>query len=81
MDLEFYTELLNRPLDWSEKKDKHGIPLKTDKKRAARRESGFNGSNSEPLGKRHRSSSSSSTSYGSSDNPNNIPLGGRKKQE
>ena len=32
MDLEFYTEVVNRPLDWSEKKDKHGILLKTEKK-------------------------------------------------
>ena len=71
MDLEMYTELVNRPLDWSEKKTKHGIQLKGDRKRMAH----CNGSNSEPLGKRHRRSSSCST-FGGLDNPNNIPLGG-----
>ena len=74
MDFEFYKELLNRPLDWSEKKDKHGIPLKNDKKRAA---GGFNGSNTEPLGKRRRPSST----FGGPDNPNNIPLGRGQKPE
>ena len=71
MDLEMYTELVNRPLDWSEKKTKHGIQLKGDRKRMAH----CNGSNSEPLGKRHRRSSSAST-FGGPDNPNNIPIGG-----
>ena len=83
MDLNFYTELVNRPIDWSEKKDKHGIPLKTDKKRAATRNGGgFNGSNVEPLGKRHRRSSSSSLSYRGNENQNNVCLeAGKKNQE
>ena len=66
MDLEKYTELVNRPLDWSEKRDKLGIPLKSDRKRDA----AFYGSNSEPLGKRHRCSSSTST-FGGHENTNN----------
>ena len=70
MDLEMYTELVNRPIDWSEKKTKHGVG-KGDRKRTAN----CNGSNSEPLGKRHRRSLSSST-FGGPDNPNNIPIGG-----
>ena len=69
MDLEMYTELVNRPLDWSEKKTKHGIQLKGDRKR----EASCNGANTEPLGKRHRRSSPS-LGFGGRDNPNNIPL-------
>ena len=41
MDLEKYTELVNRPFDWSEKRDKHGIPLKRDRKAGLRGGVGF----------------------------------------
>ena len=74
MDLEKYTELVNRPLDWSEKKDKHGIQLKGDKKR----EAAFHGSNSEPIGKRRRRSSYTST-FGGPEISNNTPIEGNSE--
>merc|ERR1712051_503045 len=53
MDLEFYNELVTRPSNWSEKKDKHGISLKNCHKRASGSNGAeFSGSNVEPLGKR-----------------------------
>ena len=86
MDLEFYNELVTRPSNWSEKKDKHGIPLKNGHKRASGSNGAeFSGSNVEPLGKRSRKRSSSPSSSlslrGGRDDLNEIPIGNDKGKE
>ena len=86
MDLEFYNELVTRPSSWSEKKDKHGIPLKNGHKRASGSNGAeFSGSNVEPLGKRSRKRSSSPSSSLSlregRDDLNGIPMGNEKGKE
>ena len=86
MDLEFYNELVTRPSNWSEKKDKHGIPLKNGHKRACGSNGlEFSGSNVEPLGKRSRKRSSSPSSSlslrGGRDDLNGIPMGNEKGKE
>jgi len=55
--------LVNRPMDWSEKKEKHGIMPKNDFKKGAGK-----GANLEPLGQKRKS-------FGSKDNPNLVLLG------
>jgi len=63
MDYKMYKELVNRPMDWSEKKEKHGIMPKNDFKKGAGK-----GANLEPLGQKRKS-------IGSKDNPNLVPYG------
>jgi len=68
MDYDKYKELVNRPMDWSEKKEKHGIaPMKIFVKGAGK------GANLEPLGQKRKS-------FGSKDNPNIAPLGERPRR-
>jgi len=68
MDYDTYKELVNRPMDWSEKKEKHGIMPKKEFSKGAGR-----GANLEPLGQKRK------TSFGGKDNANLAPLGERQK--
>merc|ERR1719445_2341084 len=63
-----YKELVNRPMDWSEKKEKHGIMPKKDYSKGAGR-----GANLEPLGQKRK------PSFGGKDNANLAPLGERQR--